>query len=46
LTQKNKLLKNEFSFKTDGILRQNCFEQGKYWDSHIISLIDNEREVK
>jgi len=38
--------KNEFDFKTDGVLRQNCFEGGKYWDSHIISLINNEYKTK
>lgn len=31
--------KNEFGFKVDGQLRENCFEDGKYWDSFIISLI-------
>ena len=31
----------EFDFKQDGILRDNCFEDGKYWDSIIISLINN-----
>ena len=29
----------EFDFKQDGLLRDNCFENGKYWDSYIISLI-------
>lgn len=27
-----------FGFKIDGTLRDNCFEDGKYWDSKIISL--------
>lgn len=31
--------KKEFKFKQDGILRDNCFEEGKYWNSIIISLI-------
>lgn len=29
---------DSFGFKTDGVLRDNCFEDGKYWDSKIISL--------
>ena len=29
----------KFNFKQDGLLRQNCFEDGKYWDSVIISLL-------
>lgn len=33
---------NEFSFKQDGKLRQNCFEDGKYHDSLIISLLSSE----
>ena len=33
---------NEFNFKQDGLLRDNCFENGRYWNSHIISLIVNE----
>lgn len=32
----------EFNFKQDGLLRQNCFEDGKYWDSVIISLLIND----
>jgi hypothetical protein len=38
--------KNQFDFKVDGVLRQNCFEEGKYWDSLIISLISNEYETR
>lgn len=45
-TKKINFFKKEFAFKTDGILRQNCFEQGKYWDSHIISLINNEYRTR
>lgn len=29
----------KFGFKKDGQLRDNCFEDGKYWDSYIFSLI-------
>lgn len=31
-----------FNFKKDGTLRDNCFEDGRYWNSHIISLIETE----
>ena len=33
---------NEFNFRQDGLLRDNCFENGRYWNSHIISLKVNE----
>lgn len=32
--------KDKFLFKVDGILRDNCFENGKYWNSLIISLLN------
>lgn len=32
----------QFNFKVDGKLRQNCFEDGKYHDSFIISLLKDE----
>lgn len=32
----------EFGFVNDGILRDNCFENGKYFDSQILSLLRNE----
>ena len=31
---------NKFGFKQDGILRDNCFENGKYWNSLIISKLN------
>lgn len=34
--------KKIFNFKVDGILRENCYEDGKYWNSYIISLLKNE----
>ena len=37
--QKLTFFKNKFDFKQDGILRENCFEDGKYWNSEIISLL-------
>ena len=30
---------NKFDFKKDGVLRDNCFEDGKYYDSYLISKI-------
>ena len=32
----------KFGFKKDGLLRENCFEDGKYWNSLIISLLLSE----
>jgi RimJ/RimL family protein N-acetyltransferase len=37
--QKIDFFKDQFKFHQDGLLRDNCFEDGKYWDSLIISLI-------
>lgn len=34
--------KNEFNFKIDWTLRQNCYEWWRYWDSYIISLLKQE----
>ncbi len=31
----------EFNFQQDGLLRDNCFEEGRYCDSHVISLLNN-----
>lgn len=31
-----------FAFKRDAVLRQNCFEDGRYYDSVIISLVRSE----
>jgi RimJ/RimL family protein N-acetyltransferase len=45
-TKKIEFFKNEFDFKTDGVLRQNCFEEGRYWDSLVISLINSEYEAR
>jgi len=38
-TKKLDFFKNEFNFKVDGMLRQNAFSEGKYWDSYVISLL-------
>ncbi|WP_152286908.1 GNAT family N-acetyltransferase [Flavicella marina] len=32
----------ELNFQVDGKLRANCFEDGKYWDSIIISLLKDD----
>ncbi len=36
-TQKIDFFTKEFGFKIDGCLRDNCFEDGQYWNSYIIS---------
>ena len=33
---------NRFKFMKDGLLRQNCFKEGKYHDSWIISLLKSD----
>ena len=40
--QKIEFFMNDFAFKQDGLLRDNCFEDGKYWNSLIISLLKKE----
>jgi RimJ/RimL family protein N-acetyltransferase len=37
--RKLEFFQNKFSFVQDGKLRDNCFEDGEYWDSVILSLI-------
>ena len=37
--QKIEFFTKEFNFEQDALLRDNCFEGGKYWNSYIISLI-------
>ena len=39
--QKIEFFKNDFDFKQDGLLRDNCFEDGKYHNSFILSLLNN-----
>ncbi len=41
-SQKIAFFQNKFNFKIDGTLRQNCFEDGKYWDSLIISKLKDD----
>lgn len=37
--KKLRFFQEKFGFIIDGKLRDNCFEEGKYWDSFIISKI-------
>ncbi|NRD22160.1 GNAT family N-acetyltransferase [Winogradskyella litoriviva] len=41
-TKKIDIFTNKFNFKQDGLLRENCFEDGKYWDSYLISLLSKD----
>lgn len=40
--EKKKALYNKFGFHQDGLLRQNYWYDGKWWDSRILSLIKEE----
>jgi RimJ/RimL family protein N-acetyltransferase len=42
--KKINFFKNRFNFKQDALLRDNCFEDGKYWNSIIISLINTPKK--
>jgi RimJ/RimL family protein N-acetyltransferase len=39
--QKIEFFKNDLDFKQDGLLRDNCFEDGMYHNSLIMSLLNN-----
>lgn len=39
---KKKKLYDEIGFKQDGLLRENYFYNGKWWDSRILSILHNE----
>ena len=45
-TAKINFFTKNFNFKEDGKLRDNCFYDGKYWDSYIISLLAKEHQSK
>ena len=40
--KKIKFFTKKYHFKVDGKLRQNCYEDGNYFDSYIISLLKTE----
>lgn len=37
---KLEFFQKKFDFKVDGVLRDNCFEDGRYMNSYILSLIN------
>ncbi|MEJ7626489.1 MAG: GNAT family protein [Ferruginibacter sp.] len=41
-SKKIKFFTSDFDFKQDAVLRDNCFEDGKYHDSIIISLLKSD----
>jgi len=43
--KKLNFFQNQFDFKIDGRLRQNCFENGKYYDSFILSLLNKDYKI-
>jgi RimJ/RimL family protein N-acetyltransferase len=40
--KKLSFFQDKFKFIIDGKLRENCFEEGRYWDSYIISLLNSD----
>lgn len=40
--KKKKKLYDGFGFHIDGVLRQNYFYEGRYWDSYILSILASE----
>lgn len=43
--QKIDFFTSKFNFIKDGVLRDNCFENGKYWNSLIISLLKRDYAI-
>lgn len=41
-TKKIDFFTQKFRFKKDMLLRDNCFKDGKYWDSYILSMLHSE----
>ena len=41
-SKKINFFQDQFNFKIDGKLRENCYENGKYWDSFILSLLKSD----
>jgi RimJ/RimL family protein N-acetyltransferase len=41
-SKKIAFFQDNFNFRIDGRLRDNCFEDGRYWDSLIVSLTLND----
>ncbi|GGH80211.1 hypothetical protein GCM10011379_50750 [Filimonas zeae] len=41
-TRKIDFFLDKFGFHKDGMLRENCFEDGRYYNSYIISLLRKE----
>ena len=39
-SEKLNFFQKEFKFKQDGLLRDNCFEDGRYWNSYILSFLN------
>ena len=39
-TKKINFFTKQLGFQKDGVLRDNCYEDGKYWDSYILSLLN------
>ncbi len=44
-TSKIEFFTGKFSFKNDGTFRDNCFEDGRYYDSYLFSLLKKEFSV-
>ena len=45
-SKKIEIFQNQFNFKIDGKLRQNCFHNGNYYDSYIISLLKQDIKIE
>lgn len=43
---KKKELLNQIGFKVDGILRENYFYEGRWWDSYLLSFLQQEYQTE
>ena len=44
--KKKKKLYDKFGFHVDGILRENYFYNGKFWNSYILSILSSEWQTR
>jgi len=44
--KKKKKLYDKVGFKVDGVLRENYFYNGKFWNSYILSILASEWHIK
>lgn len=44
--EKKKVLYDKMGMKTDGLFRDNCYYNGKWWDAYLMSILQEEYQSK